>query len=181
MAGPVAATVAAGGGASAHVGHGRDADGAVDGAAGHMCPPERRGPRACGRHLPGRPAVQGERAERERNREHGGQDVAPHRLSGPVTGRVLLGHRLVQRLLNRAANCRKSLHVVHNNDNNNYNANNVIGLRYLKLYTPQPGDRRARNSHSLSFLISENKKMMLMTHLTWVTAQVGVLKKIKFR
>lgn len=101
VAGPMAPPVAPGSGASAHAGHGRDATGAVDGPAGHLRRPQkRRGPRARGRHLPGGPAVQGERAERQRHRQHGGQDVAPDRLPGPFASRVLPGHRLVQRLLN---------------------------------------------------------------------------------
>jgi len=101
LAGPVAAPVAPGGGAGAHPGHGRDAAGTVDGPAGHVRRPQERGcPGARGRHLPGGPAVQGERAERQRHRQHGGQDVASDRLPGPFAGRVLPGNRLVQRLLN---------------------------------------------------------------------------------
>lgn len=100
VAGPVAAPVAPRGRAGAHAGHGRDAAGPVDGPSGHVRgPPQRRRPRAGRRHLSGGPAVQGERAERQRHRQHGRQDFAPDRLPGPVTGRLPSGHRLVQRLL----------------------------------------------------------------------------------
>lgn len=111
LAGPVAASVAPGGGAGAHPGHGRDAAGPVDGPAGHLRrPQERRGPGARGRHLPGGPAVQGERAQWQRHRQHGGQDVAPDRLLGPFAGSVLPGHRLVQRLLNERQETSPTVH-----------------------------------------------------------------------
>lgn len=100
VAGPVVAPVAARGRPGAHAGNGRDATGANDGAASRVRgPPQRGRPRARGRHLPGRLAVQSERAERQRHRQHGGQDVASDRVPGPFAGRVLPGHRVVQRLL----------------------------------------------------------------------------------
>lgn len=100
VAGPVAAPLAPGGGGGAHAGHGRDPAGPVDGPAGHVLrSQERWRPGARGRHLPGGLAVQGERAERQRYRQHGRQDVTPDRLPDPFAGRLLLGHRLVQRLL----------------------------------------------------------------------------------
>lgn len=100
VAGPVAAPVAPGGRAGAHAGHGRDSDGPVDGPAGHVSGPEERWrARARRRHLPGGPAVQGQCAERQRNRQHGRQNVAPDHLPGPFAGRILSGHHLVQRLL----------------------------------------------------------------------------------
>lgn len=118
VAGPMAAAVAPGSRSGAHPRHGRDAAGPVDGPAGHVRrPQERRRSRAGGRHLPGGPAVQGECAERQRHRQHGGQDVAPDRLSGPFAGGVLLGHRLVQRLL-KTVNQRNII-IVYNFSNNN--------------------------------------------------------------
>lgn len=108
VVGPVAAQVAARVRASAHTGHGRDAGRAADGPKSDVRgPPQRGRPRPGSRHLPGGPEVQGERAERQRHRQHCGQDVAPDRVPGPFAGGLLPGHRVVQRILNAFGLCKK--------------------------------------------------------------------------
>lgn len=152
----MAAAVAPGSRSGAHPRHGRDAAGPVDGPAGHVRrPQERRRSRAGGRHLPGGPAVQGECAERQRHRQHGGQDVAPDRLSGPFAGGVLLGHRLVQRLL-RTVNQRNII-IVYNFSNNN---NCRLGERRSGVGDSVPLKENIR-SRSLPRSILKKKKIII--------------------